>query len=227
MPAADGTGIRLLLCEKVLGQGIAPLHGPQKLCAGELIPGGCDNGGALILLPQQSNGGLQCSGFQLLRAAEDDGPGVLHLVGVELAKVFQVDLRFGRIGHGNRAAQRHLRDLLRHILNSPDYIGQLAYAGRFNENAVRMKLLHDFFQRLAKVAHQGAADAPGIHLGDFHPCILQKAAVDADLAELILNEDNSFALQSFIQQFFDESGFSGAQKAGDYVYFCHRGYASF
>ena len=37
---------------------------------------------------------------------------------------------------------------------------------------------------------------------------------------LILNEDNSFALQSFIQQFFDESGFSGAQKAGDYVYFC-------
>ena len=120
VPAADGTGIRLLLCEKVLGQGIAPLHGPQKLCAGELIPGGCDNGGALILLPQQSNGGLQCSGFQLLRAAEDDGPGVLHLVGVELAKVFQVDLRFGRIGHGNRAAQRHLRDLLRHILNSPD-----------------------------------------------------------------------------------------------------------
>ena len=42
VPAADGTGIRLLLCEKVLGQGIAPLHGPQKLCAGELIPGGCD-----------------------------------------------------------------------------------------------------------------------------------------------------------------------------------------
>ena len=84
-----------------------------------------------------------------------------------------------------------------------------------------MELRHDLLQCLAKVPHQGAADAPGVHLADLHPGVLQEAAVDADLAELVFNEDDLLPLQGLVQELFDEGGFSGAKEAGDHIYCCH------
>ena len=75
---------------------------------------------------------------------------------------------------------------------------------------------------LAEVPHQRAADAPGVHLGDLHPGVLEEAAVNADLTELVFDENDLLPLQGLVQQLFDECGLSGPQKAGDHVDFCHR-----
>ena len=216
--AADGAG---LLCQQIPGKGIALLHHGQELFAAELIPGGGDDGGGFVLLPEKGRRSLQPGLVQFLGAAEDNGPGVLDLVGVELAEILQIDLALGRVSHSHRAAQNHLRHMLRHALNGPDDVGELAHAGGLDEDAVRVKLVHHLFQRLAKVPHQGAADAPGVHLGDLHARVAEEPAVYANLAKLVFNEDDPLALQRLVQQFFNEGGLARAQEAGDYIYFCH------
>ena len=85
---------------------------------------------------------------------------------IELAEILQIDLALGRVSQSRRAARNHLRHMLRHGLNGPDDVGELAHAGGLNEDAVGVKQVHHLFQRLAKVPRQGAADAPGVHLGD-------------------------------------------------------------
>ena len=225
--AADGARLLLQLRQQLFLQAVALLHGGQQLRAGELVPGGGDNGGLGVLLPQQGHGGVQLLSAELLGAAEDQRAGVLDLVGVELAEVFQIDPALGRVGHRHRAAQDHVLRLLRHALHGADDVGQLAHAGGLDEDAVRVELVHHLFQRLAEVAHQGAADAAGVHLGDLDARVLQKAAVNADLAELIFNEHDLLALEGLLQQLFDEGGFTRAQKAGDHSYFRHSSYASF
>jgi len=76
-------------------------------------------------------------------------------------------------------------------------------------------------QRLVEVPHQGAADAPGGHLADLHAGLLQKAAVNADLAELVLDQHQLFAGKGLRQQLFDKSGLAGAKEAGDNINFGH------
>ena len=211
----------LLLRQQIRRQGIALLHGREELAAGELVPGSGDNGSRSILLPEDGHRLLQLLLRHLLGAAEDDGPGILHLVGVKLAEVLHIGLALAGIGHGDGAAQHHLRLPGNHILDSPDHVRQLAYAGGLNEDPVGMELLHHLLEGLAEIPHQGAADAPGVHLGDLHPGVLQEAAVDTDLAELVFNEDDLFPLQGLVQELLDESSLSGPQKAGNHVYFCH------
>ena len=114
---------------------------------------------------------------------ENDGTGALHLVVVELAEVFHIHLALARVGHRHQVAQGHrVGDNLFH---GGFYITELADTGGLDEDAVRGIVPDHLLQGLAEVAHQAAADAAGIHLGDFNPGFLQKAAVDADFAELI------------------------------------------
>ena len=72
-----------------------------------------------------------------------------------------------------------------------------------------------------------AADAARGHLGDLDAGLLQKAAVDVDLAEFVLDQHELFAAVGFRDQLFDERGLAGAQKAGENVNFRHKKYASF
>ena len=227
MAAADGACFRFFLRQKVCRQGIALLHRAQQLCAGELVPGGGDDGGVRIFLPQEGHGGFQLFPVHLLGAAEDDSPGILDLVGIELAEVLHIHLSFARIGYRYRTAQGHLRHLFRNILDGADDVRELAHAGRLDKDAVGVELIHHFFQSLAKIAHQGAADAPGVHLGNLHARVLEETAVNADFAKLVLNEDEFFALKGFVQELLDQRGLASAQEAGNYVYLSHGGYASF
>ena len=80
-----------------------------------------------------------------------------------------------------------------------------------------MELSLHVLQRLVEVPHQGAADAPGGHLADLDAGLLQKAAVDADLAELVLDEHQLLAGEGLGQQLLDEGGLAGPQEAGDDV----------
>ena len=143
------------------------------------------------------------------------------MVVVKLAEVLHVDLYLGGVRHGDKAAQLHLRHILHGVLHRQDHIGQLPHSRGLNEDAVRGKLLLHIHQRPAKVAHQGAANAPGGHLADLHPGVLQKPAVNADLAELVFNEHQLLALVGLRQHLLNKRGFSRAQKAGHNINFSH------
>ena len=212
------------LLHQLLSQGVTALHGRDDLLAGQLVPGGGEDGGLGVLFPQQADGGVQLGLVHVLGAGEEDGGGVLHLVVEELAEVLHIHLGLGGIHHGDKAVQVQGGGGLLHALHGGDHVGQLAHAGGLDDDAVRGIVVQHLLQGCAEVAHQRAADAAGVHLGDLHPGVLQKAAVDADLAELVLDEDHFLAPEGLVQQLFDEGGLAGPQEAGDNVdlgHSCH------
>lgn len=64
-----------------------------------------------------------------------------------------------------------------------------------------MKLGEHLLQRVGKVAHEAAADAAGVHLVDLHAGVLEEAAVDGDLAELVFDQHDLFARVGLGDQF--------------------------
>ena len=200
---------------------MAALHGGDDLGPGELVPGGGEDGGLGILGAQQIDGGVQLALVHALGTGEEDGGGVLHLVVEELAEVLHVDPGLGGVHHGDEAVELELRGLLLHPLHGGDHVGQFSYAGGLDDNPVGGVVLQHLFQGGAEVAYQGAADAAGVHLGDLHPGVLQKAAVNADLAELVLDEHIFLSLEGLAEELLDEGGLSGSQEAGDDVNLGH------
>ncbi len=161
-----------------------------------------------------------------LRAAEDDGFRILNLIYKEFAKIANVHAAFAHIGNGSAASQAHivrLRDFINHAAD----IGELAYAGGLDENAVGMIGIDQLAQGLGKVAHQGAADATGIQLGYLNARILHKAAVNADFAIFIFQQNDLFTLKSAVQKFFDQSRLACAQKTGNNVNLRHFNHLSY
>ena len=200
-------------------KGILVLHRLENLCAGELIPRGGNDGGVLVVLAQQSDAGFKLFGLDTVRAAQNDGVCVLDLVVIELAEVLHIHFALVCIGNGGEAIQRNVFHV--QVLHGTDHIAQLAYTGRLDQNAVRVVGLQHLTQRLAEVAHKAAADAALAHLGDFNAGILQKAAVNGNLAELVFDEDELFALKSFGDQLADQRGFACAEEAGKNIDFRH------
>ena len=72
-----------------------------------------------------------------------------------------------------------------------------------------------------------AADAAGVQLIDLDAGLLQEAAVDADLTELVLDQNDLLAGKGLLDEFFDQSGLAGAQEAGKNINFGHSLNASF
>ena len=188
-------------------QGVLVLHGLQDLLAVQLLPGGGDDGGVGVVLPQQLHGVQQLLFGHASSAAEDDGGSVLNLVVEELAEVLHINLALGGVGHSDEGVE--LDVVAVHPLDCADDVGQLAHAGGLNEDAVGLELEEHLLQGLAEVAHQAAADAAGIHLGDLHPGVLQEAAVNANFAELIFDQNQLFPLVGLLDELFDEGGLTG------------------
>ena len=193
------------------------VHGLKDLRTAELLPGRGDETGLAVegLEDLHRLGGLL--GLHGAGAAEDDEVGVCDLVVEELAEVARVHFGLARVHDGDLCAD--VRAL--HALNRGGDVGQLADARGLDEDAVGGIVVHDLLESLGKVAHQGAADAAGVHLRDLHARVLQKAAVNGDLAELVLDEDELFLLIALRDQLADERGFPRAEKAGENVYSCH------
>ena len=59
----------------------------------------------------------------------------------------------------------------------------------------------------AEITHQRAADAAGVQLIDLDAGLLQEAAVNADLTELVLDQHHLLTLKSVLQKLFDQSCF--------------------
>jgi hypothetical protein len=117
--------------------------------------------------------------------------------------------------------------MLGHALDSAGHVGQLADAGRLDDDAVGVVLLHHLLQSGAEIAHQRAADAAGVQLIDLDAGLLQKAAVDADLAELVLDEHDLLACKGLFDELLDKGGLTGAKEAGENIDLGHIRNASF
>ena len=142
-----------------------------------------------------------------------------HLIVIELAKVLHIHFALFRIGHSGKSVELRPRGF--GVLHGADHVAELAYAGRFNQNAIRGKLFQYLVQRLGKIPHQAAADAPGVHLGDIDTGFLQKAAVNANFAKFIFNEYQLLPGISFFNEFFNQCGFSSSKKTGKNINLRH------
>ena len=151
--------------------------------------------------------------------AQNQAAGICDLVIEKFSEVLLIHLALLGIYHCGKAVQLYVMGV--DVLHGTDNVAQLADAGRFDQNAIRMILFQHLFQCLAEIAHQAAADTAGVHLGDLYAGILQKAAVNADLAEFVFDQHQLFAYIALTDQLLNQSGFAGAQKAGEYCNFCH------
>ena len=210
---------------QLFGERVLLLHGFEDLCAGELVPRRRDDDGVLVVLTQQGHGGGQLLLGDGAGAAENDGGGGLDLVRVEFTEILQIDLALRGICHGDEAAERDA--LVRNTLYGADDVAELADAGRLDEDAVGMIVGDDLLQRAAEVADERAADAAGVHLVDLNAGVLHEAAVNADLAELVFDEDNLFTLIGLADHLFNEGGLARAEESGVNVNGSHEFSASF
>ena len=201
-------------------QGIPAFHGRQQLLAVQFVPRGRHNGGGGVLLPQQGHTGIQLFLAHPGRTAQNNGAGMLHLVIEELTEVSHIHLGLGGIHHGGKTVQHHIMHF--QVLHRPDDIAEFAHTGGFNEDTVGVIGIHHLLQRLAEIAHQTAADAAAVHFGNVDARLLQKAAVNADLAKLIFNENKLLAGIGLSDQLLDERRLARAQKSGENINFCHK-----
>ena len=172
----------------------------------------------LVQAAQHGDGLVETLLRALCGAREQDSACVRDLILEELAEVLEVHLGLERVNDGDEAVELNVKV---RILNRCDNVGELADAGRLDEDAVGVVLVDDVVQRLAEVADERAADAACVHLVDNDACVLEEAAVDADLAELVLDQNDLFALERVREQTLDERGLACAQKTGDNINFSH------
>ena len=200
-------------------QSILALHGFAELSARQLIPRSRHNDSGGIMLPQERNSGLNLLRRGSLGVGENNATGILHLVIEELTKVLHVHLALTCIHHGGEATQNG--PLGGGALYGADDVRELAHARGLNENAVGGVLGQHLGQSLAEITYQGATDATRIHLVDLDTRLGQKAAVDTDLAELVLDQHQLLAGVGLGDELLDQGSFAGTQKAGENVNLCH------
>ena len=192
------------------------VHDGHDLLAVEGHPVGGDNGGGGVLFLQHLDGSVDLFLGCLAGAAEDQAGCVADLIVVELTEVLHIQFDLVDIGHGDKAVELNGQGL-GHALHGAGDVGQLAHAGRLDEDAVGVIGLDHLLEGFPEVAHQGAADAAGVELVDLDARLPHEAAINADLTELVLDEDQLLAAEGLLDQLLDEGRLAGAQKAGENV----------
>ena len=171
-----------------------------------------------IDLPDNLNRFLDFGFAGLIGAGHQNTICVLDLIHVELSKVSAIELTLGAIHHGDAGIHA---DPITNAFHRRNHIGKLSHTGGFDQDPVWSVGFDGLLQRLGEVPHQAAANTTGNHFGDLDPCILQESAVHTDLAKLIFNQDQLFALKYFTDQPFDKGSLPRTQKSGDYIDFRH------
>ena len=214
--------LSLLLFQQVSQFGlqrVAFFHRFQNGAAVELIPRSGDERRVGIERADNGDHFVQLVLTQAVRAGQHHRRGELDLIAVELREIFHIHFALGSVDDGGEGIQRHVFDA--RVLYGANDVAELAHAGRLDNDAVGVVLLLDLPQCLAEIAHQTAANAAGIHLGDLNAGLAQKAAVNANLAEFVLNDDQHLIMIGFLDELFNECGLAGSQKAGENIYLCH------
>ena len=117
-----------------------------------------------------SNGIFQLVMIHTVCAGQNNGGCGFDLVVVELTKVLHIHLDFAGIGNGCSITQGYI--VTGHLFHRTDDIGKLAHTGGLDQNPIGMVGINYLLQRLAKITHQTAANAAGIHLGNMDAGIL-------------------------------------------------------
>ena len=151
--------------------------------------------------------------------AENESFRVLDLIVKELAEVLHIHLALLRIHHSNGGIQH--RPLQVRTFNGADHVRKLANARGLDQDAIGMVFLHHLSKGATEIAHQGATDAPGIDLVHGNARVLQEAAVNADLAKFVFDQDQLLALVALADQLVDQRGLTSAEKPGKNVDLCH------
>ena len=201
------------------GKSLLLFHGLQDGLSGNLIPWRGHDGRMVVVFSQKLNAFIQLLLGESVGVAEDDGARVFHLILIELAEVGHIDPRLLRVDDGRESVQ--FDPVILQILYSDDHVTQLAYAGRLDQDPVRIIGVDDFVERAPKIPHQRTADASGIHLVDLYSGVLQESAVDADLTEFVLDQHDLLIFICFGNQFSDQRCFACSQKSRKNIYFCH------
>ena len=189
----------------------------QQRISGQVIPRRRHDADARMLLFHQRAALLDALRGQQLRAAENHRRARLNLVEEELAEVLHIHAALACVHNGRAAGHNEVAVAFLRALDGGEDFAQLAHAGRLNQQAVRMILRNQIIDRLLEVAHQRAADAAGIQLINDDARILHKAAVHADFAIFIFQQDDFFLRNAARQQLFDERRFARAQKTRNNV----------
>ncbi len=194
-------------------------HCGTDLVARQLVPLGGDDLGIGVMRADKRDGLRQLFIGETRRMAEHDTARALYLVIEELAEVLHVHFALFRIDYRRAGIEAQLR--FSRALNGTDNVGELAHSRGLDDDTVGSIFRNDFFKSLAEIAHQRTADTAGVHLRYLYARLLQKAAVDADITELVFDDDQLFTGISLFYQLFDKCCFSGTQKSGKNIDFCH------
>ncbi len=136
-----------------------------------LIPWGRNHSRPGIFLPDGIYHGFRLLRLHILGTAQHNHCGIFNLVIEKFTESLHLLGGFRRINHGNPPVQLYFIFLL-HFLHGFHHVRKLPYAGRLNQNPVRMEPLHDFPEVFPKIPYQGTANAAGIQFADFNAGIL-------------------------------------------------------
>ena len=178
---ADPLVLEQLLCKAVLD-----LHCLKDLLAVDVVPRSGYDGSMLVELADHRKSLSELVLGKLLGTAEYDGLCSFYLVLVELAEVLHIHLDLGRVNYGCVGVEYEIVAL--NVHDSLEHVRQLADAGRLDKDTIRVELLEHLRQSLAEITYQRAANAALVHLCYLYAGVLHEAAVNADLAELILDK---------------------------------------
>jgi hypothetical protein len=195
------------------------LHSGKDLLTVKAVPRGCNYNGILVMLTKK----LYALGSLLLACRlcmrKHDSRRVSDLIVIKLAKVLHIHLTLFNVGNGGKAV-KHSTVLLC-ALSRANNVRKLANARGLDNNSVGVVFLKHLNKRLGKITHKRATDTARVHLGDLNARIGKEAAVNTDLAKLILDENDLLTCICFFNQLLDKSGFTCSKKAGKYIYLCH------
>ena len=199
--------------------GVLMLHSKENVLTVKEIPGSCHDNGLSIVLTKETYalGNLLILGILCMR--EDNGGSVTNLVVIELAKVLHIHLALINVGNGGEAVKNCT--VILGSLCRTDNVRELTNARWLDDDSIGVILLKNLNKRLRKIANKRATDTAGIHLGNLNTRIGKESAVNTDLAELVLNENNLLTCICLFNQFLDKRGFTCAKEAGKYINLCH------
>ena len=208
------------LCQDLSLQVGSSLDGLQNSLSVKLGQRRCNDRRLGVMGPEQFHHFRSLRVAGLISPCQDDSTGVLDLVNKELTKVLDIQFGLGSVYDRDSAVQYHIRVFCYTIDSGHDF-GELADTGGLDQDALRRIGIHDFPERGAEITYQRAADTAGIHFTDLNPGLFQKASVDADLTEFVLDQNYFGARQGVSEELFDQGCLSGSQKTGYNVNFCH------
>ena len=157
-----------------------------------------------ILLSHESESLLKLCVGGLVGVTEEHATCIFYLITEEFTEVLHIHFALVYINDGNRAVDLGILKLCRkHSLSN---VRKLTNARGLDEDTVGRILLNDLLESLAEVSDERATDASRVHLGYLNSCIFKKSAVDADLAEFVLDKNYLFTLVCFVDKAVDERG---------------------